>query len=315
MKTIYLILLLFFLFNDFQVLAQSCTVYGTVSDISGERIPFVIVKDKNTDNKVTTDFDGSFMIEIKNCDSCNLLFSYVGYKTKEVNTDGEVHLDVKMTPSMTHLGPIFPEAPYEKPLWGVIGSIKFDFTYPDFNEFTDILGDENIKFLNKSGVLLMFGIDISYKDIFSSFQWGYGKIPEYEPDSVQMELKEAQYGLFVGYYIINSKHFLVAPELALKWFRYRLLNFDKRNNLPIETYLENRELDLRFNQLMGYTGIKVAYKMQATIFDWSIGTYVGYIGKLTKKPWINSNSNQLTSDKKIYYKKLNFGITFSIHTR
>lgn len=63
---------------------QQKTISGTVS-ADGAPIPGVSVLVKGTSIGVVTDFDGNFTISVKNTDV--LLFSYVGYITKEVLVD------------------------------------------------------------------------------------------------------------------------------------------------------------------------------------------------------------------------------------
>ena len=61
--------------------AQEFTVKGIVSDSSGELLGVSILI-KGTNNGTTTDFDGNYSIKTKKGDK--LIFSYLGYKSKEV---------------------------------------------------------------------------------------------------------------------------------------------------------------------------------------------------------------------------------------
>ncbi len=65
------------------IYAQSVT--GTVSDATGP-IPGVNVLVKGTTTGAVTDFDGKFQINAKNGDA--LVFSFIGYKSKEVVVTG-----------------------------------------------------------------------------------------------------------------------------------------------------------------------------------------------------------------------------------
>ncbi|SFZ89272.1 TonB-linked outer membrane protein, SusC/RagA family [Flaviramulus basaltis] len=62
--------------------AQEKTVSGTVSDASGLPLPGATVLVKGTTSGTSTDFDGKYSIEANQ--SATLVFSFVGYSTKEV---------------------------------------------------------------------------------------------------------------------------------------------------------------------------------------------------------------------------------------
>lgn len=74
------------------VVAQTVTVSGTVSEASGP-LPGVNVVVKGTDNGTSTDFDGNYTLN--NVDAnATLVFSFVGYITKEVPLNGQTTLNV-----------------------------------------------------------------------------------------------------------------------------------------------------------------------------------------------------------------------------
>ncbi|MFK5889152.1 MAG: SusC/RagA family TonB-linked outer membrane protein [Flavobacteriaceae bacterium] len=74
------------------MLAQ--TVTGTVTESSGP-LPGVNVSVKGTQNGTTTDFDGKYTINNVGQDA-TLVFSYLGYKTREVKYTGQETIDVVM---------------------------------------------------------------------------------------------------------------------------------------------------------------------------------------------------------------------------
>ncbi|WGD34247.1 TonB-dependent receptor [Olleya sp. YS] len=80
-KTFFSFLLLIFTLSAF---AQEYTITGNVtSEQDGLPIPTVNIIVKNTSNGVTTDFDGNYSIN-NVPQNATLVFSYVGYTTKEV---------------------------------------------------------------------------------------------------------------------------------------------------------------------------------------------------------------------------------------
>ncbi|MFL1895575.1 TonB-dependent receptor [Aquimarina sp. 2-A2] len=70
------------------------TVTGTVKDADGELLPGVNIIEKGTNNGSTTDFDGKYSIEVP-ADAI-LVFSYVGFTSKEIPVGGKSTIDVTM---------------------------------------------------------------------------------------------------------------------------------------------------------------------------------------------------------------------------
>ena len=87
-------LLIAFLFLSFMVFGQNLEIKGTVLEAgTNAPLPGVNVILKNTMNGVTTDFDGNFVISnIKVGDV--LVFSFIGFESKEVTITGDTYLNV-----------------------------------------------------------------------------------------------------------------------------------------------------------------------------------------------------------------------------
>ena len=69
-------------------------VKGVVSDSSGFTLPGVNIQEKGTTNGVSSDFDGNYSITVGN--NATLVFSYLGYKTREVVVSGKSILNVTL---------------------------------------------------------------------------------------------------------------------------------------------------------------------------------------------------------------------------
>ena len=77
------------------VVKQVRTVSGTVSDENGIPLPGVTVLLKGTSNGVHTNNDGKYVL--KNIPEKGiLLFSYIGFKTQEININDRTDIDVKL---------------------------------------------------------------------------------------------------------------------------------------------------------------------------------------------------------------------------
>ncbi|MGB3775961.1 MAG: SusC/RagA family TonB-linked outer membrane protein [Leeuwenhoekiella sp.] len=78
------------------------TVTGTVTDSNGMPIPGVSVIEKNTTNGTATDFDGNYSINLNQSDAL-LVFSFVGFATKEVAVPDSNSLNITMTEDTQNL--------------------------------------------------------------------------------------------------------------------------------------------------------------------------------------------------------------------
>lgn len=81
MKIRYFFLCIFLLLSNV-ILAQRGIITGTLEGKDGMPIPGVSIVIKGTDNRIQTDFDGNYSISCEVGDT--LIFSYIGFSTKEV---------------------------------------------------------------------------------------------------------------------------------------------------------------------------------------------------------------------------------------
>ncbi|WP_242670238.1 SusC/RagA family TonB-linked outer membrane protein [Flavobacterium frigidimaris] len=78
-----------------QVSAQNVTLEGTVNDATGMSLPGVNVLEKGTKNGTSTDFDGHYKLKLTNPKAV-VIFSFIGFKTKEVAVAGKTKIDVAL---------------------------------------------------------------------------------------------------------------------------------------------------------------------------------------------------------------------------
>ncbi|NMH25553.1 TonB-dependent receptor [Flavobacterium sp. SE-s27] len=81
-------------------MAQS-KISGTVTDDKGLTLPAVTVAVKGGNNSVVTDMDGKYQI-VANSDA-TLVFSFIGFATKEVQVNGKNTIDVKLSENVEGL--------------------------------------------------------------------------------------------------------------------------------------------------------------------------------------------------------------------
>jgi len=80
-------------------------VKGKISDESGAAMPGVNVLQKGTTNGTTSDSDGNYSIQIDATDGV-LVFSFIGYETKEVAVGSLTQIDVNLVPSIASLAEV-----------------------------------------------------------------------------------------------------------------------------------------------------------------------------------------------------------------
>ncbi|WP_257656372.1 SusC/RagA family TonB-linked outer membrane protein [Parapedobacter lycopersici] len=81
------------------------TIKGRVSDSTGRALAGVSIKVKGTPTEVTTDQQGQFTISVPG-NSSSLIFSYIGYNTKEVAVNNQTVIDVVLETANTALNEV-----------------------------------------------------------------------------------------------------------------------------------------------------------------------------------------------------------------
>ncbi|MCP9764574.1 SusC/RagA family TonB-linked outer membrane protein [Lacihabitans soyangensis] len=104
MKKRLLFALLSFLIASSSLLAQSKTVSGTVNDSGGQGIPGVSVRVKNSNKGISTNGDGKFSLEVGS--NAVLVFSAVGYTSKEVTVGNSSTINVELSEDAANLDEI-----------------------------------------------------------------------------------------------------------------------------------------------------------------------------------------------------------------
>jgi TonB-linked SusC/RagA family outer membrane protein len=85
---------LFLALSGSTVMAQSKTVTGVIKDVDGYTLPGANVVEKGTTNGVAANADGEFSIF---CDeNATLVFSFLGYESKEVPVAGKTSIEVRL---------------------------------------------------------------------------------------------------------------------------------------------------------------------------------------------------------------------------
>lgn len=196
-----------------------------------------------------------------------------------------------------------------------------EYISDDFSDFKTELKSYNTDILNRSVSPLLFGITGNLNHYTLGLQFGSVTEDGNNHDSLKIKLNTTIYGVNLGYNLIDNRHWVVSPLISLKWYRYRLLNSPKNDQVSLTDYLLNRDIDIRINQGVCIAGINVAYKFYKHFIlpcdFWTVGLQGGYPFKLHDSPLVYSKQNRLTSDNNINYGKyyLTFYFSFNMRTR
>ncbi len=76
--------------------AISGTITGTVKDDTGETLPSATVVIKGTTRGTITDFDGNYSLVIPDNQEVTLIYSFVGFDSKEITVDTQTVIDVTL---------------------------------------------------------------------------------------------------------------------------------------------------------------------------------------------------------------------------
>ncbi|WP_406844417.1 SusC/RagA family TonB-linked outer membrane protein [Flavobacterium soyae] len=85
--------------------AQTVTIEGTVKDAAGLSLPGVNVLEKGTKNGTSTDFDGHYKLKLTNPKAV-LSFSFIGFKSIEVSTEGKTKVNATMSEDSNNLNEV-----------------------------------------------------------------------------------------------------------------------------------------------------------------------------------------------------------------
>jgi hypothetical protein len=122
--------------------------------------------------------------------------------------------------------------------FGFVMAMKFYGFPKDYTEFEPLLGKDNIELMNYSDANICFEMAGTYDNFYAGLNYGYLSANK-NTDSLNIEFNSSQYGITFGYNRINTERVIIRPELAITWYRSRLINSNKERKVPIEQYILN----------------------------------------------------------------------------
>ncbi len=290
-------------------------ITGTVNTMLNLPLSGVTVYQGNnkSHNSVLSDINGEFAISIIDNDEKWITIKYAWYFPVLIsNIDTISHpLTIIMQQEP------YPSDDYLKGYsrisdrhFGFITTLAAEIMYTDFSEFESALGNYNTDFM--SGLSGTFNLEFAgtYKRYLAGIGAGFSLSDDLNNDSLKVVFNTTLYNLDLGYKILNTKRLKITPFIGLKWNRYRLTNSDINRKIPLESYLANKDLDIRFNQTYSSAALRIEYKPESEKYFsfWSVGVVGGYIFPLNKVPWTYSRKDRLLTDKQLHIENYYFKI-------
>ena len=99
------------------------TVTGKVVDPKGVPLPGVNIVEKGTNNGTATDMEGKFKIEVKDQNAI-LVFSYIGFISKEINVADKDNLMIKLQPDRAKLDEVVVTGYTKKRKADLVGAVS-----------------------------------------------------------------------------------------------------------------------------------------------------------------------------------------------
>lgn len=290
----------------------------------GLAMPGVTILIGNSIERHTSDINGEFRILKPTTQGETMTISFMGFKTVTIeNIDTISHpITITMTDDFwgEYRGEYWRNHWEDYWDWNFTLSIQIDGLNTSFNNFESILGKENVDNLN-SKLNMNLGLEyaLKYGRFYFAINHGHVSQNNVELDSaIKGDFRTFSLGAHIGYKIIKSKSFLVTPKFSVKWYRYRMINNDSEWSIPIAQHITDRDLDIRFNHLLGFAGLNCSYvlfkDLNFLFFNtqaFTVGFYGGYVFPLNSKTWVYSNHNRLITDQKVEFNNFNFGITLA----
>ena len=182
----------------------------------------------------------------------------------------------------------------------------------DFDIFEVELGTYNTEVLSDLNGFSHIEMGFAKQSNYYGFNYGYSTYEDEDLDSIAIEVNMHHYGLLMGK-LKDFKHFQIALNLGLSVDRWRLQNYDKDKLVTMQQYIDRKELDLRFNQICGFAGLNLTFKLTQTEKGfWGLDFFAGYVFPVSKT-LIYSAQSRIENEKRLSYSPLTFGfgLTFA----
>jgi hypothetical protein len=317
MKRITIIILL--LAGALRLSAQGTSVSGTIIDQRGVTIVGVTVCQKNTSNCTVADRNGMFYLVLEPDKEMRLRVECLGFNSVEIALNESTTYPLKITLVPMYLPNDIYTDDYSSentPSAAMRWTVNIDALSTDFSQFSSSIGSYNTDIMDKFRVIGP-ELGVSFSRIYAGIGLGFGYGRKHDYDSLVLDQNNTAYYINFGYDVIRATRLRLTPLLSIRWLRSKLLNYANEEKIPLSQYLDERDLDLRFNQTIAVAGINLECLMYNDAYVngeyWSIGLFGGYAMKLNQEPWMYSKGTHITADGEIGLDHFTFGMNLSFY--
>jgi hypothetical protein len=288
--------------------AQGRTVTGLITDNRGVPIVGPTICQVNTSNCTVADRNGTFKLQLREDSDMNLKIECLGFNPVNVNIDESMYI-----PTDT-----FSDDESNNPANSIVSksSLNYHAIFTDFGGFGSSIGTYNTDLMSYFA-LIGPELGVSVSGLYTGLGIGLGYNYRDGYDTLVIDMNTTSYYINIGYSIINSPRIRLTPLVSLRWLRFRVLNYSNERKISMNQYLDERDLDLRFNQMVAVAGINIDYLIYTDTHGagdyWSVGAFGGYLMKINQKPWIYSRGNRILTDDQIGMKHFTFGLSVTFY--
>jgi len=329
--------LIFFLFLSIPLQSQDF-LYGYVVDQdSTEQILYASIRQTSVEDSIVsnrgskfeyfsfgnmsnTDAKGAFHLVVDTTQDFEFEIISYGYYKKEISLDEiptePIFISLERDSSVALYGssqyPYTPPSTYPSEV-----GMGLEFLQKDFSDFESILGNLNTKQLGRLPVAFTFDFGKDFNRFYTGVVFGFFYNENKIGDTLRIQTNQTLYAFQIGYKLIDAKHMVFMPTASAKLYRYRLINGNVGNNIPLNNYVENGDLDIRIRQGIFDFGATLGFKkIPKNAFDNNhliAGLQFGIPIKMSKTPKINGLISTIDTDRKIEFGDFTIGIFLRTH--
>jgi hypothetical protein len=244
--------------------SQNKFINGFIFDYDSIPQHGAIICQKGSDNCYSSGFYGDFHLLVDSTLENTLEIECFFHKNLIIENIDTIKypLIIRMElDTTTHQDLVIETIDKPKPKISFYTSLKCDYFDSQFNDYSNSIEAFNTDLMNIADATIEIELAVIRNKWNYSASIGFHNYSDNDHDSLDINLFKTRYAIELSYDIINSKRIIFSPLISFKWNRYRLLNNDNKKKIPIETYNNNRDLDIRFNQTYALFGLKTAYKI------------------------------------------------------